>query len=1228
MNRRGFEQSMNPEEHIERDLKDAGISNPSEWREALASEELPGLQNFTKLFNYLEESKIPNRSKIEGFGVTKDALARLELLKDMSLTEAVESIKDFGLTPGAYWHLCGRLYFYQKLIEGKATTTYQGTEIIDASSVTPETVKRGLWRDVFFAAMTGTPEMAIHKISSRQCIEASIPTNHFPSVKGYDSGIDGGSIGSAYPFLREIYEKARASVEGRIRGQGREIGEQEKEHRAVMLASSWLTESMNYNDPGRSRYSPYFARGDEAIAWARLGEQVKKQFRGMRQKICGIDLQGVGRFIGKSGDDKYDPERKRLFGEIRFLKEGDDPAKKQEFVTKENGFAIKKQEQWYEKEIERLAKKSEKSKAEIERANFPEEEAALQLQSVLMRHKDAIARLRADYETQTARLRERTPEQLLADLEQRQTLVNTRHEKRKSLAQKALDLHFRFNHSKKNNEGEYHDGPYAGIIDWVNSAPFGTIKRSHRMLQRGISEETVVALVAADIICGARGVTREDFVEIKKFISGANDQGRQVQYKISAMMEMSRILSQFNYTVSVAELAKLADKNFNGMAEALKMYDLDQVRIFMDRGCTLLTVIDVRKITQKLGHDLPLEVIAEMASHNIYGLEDAFQHFDLDAIRTLLNMDAKLPAAIIIAKNAKQFSSVVSLEDIATISKTADGSFLRALELFPLAVVQEMQGKGVDLALYLNIKDILTRYKVEKSHDDLLSFESYLRRSNDRVESLEESIRKFGMSITEECMRKNLRLADVLVTTGIEDAFQHFDLDTVRTLLKQNVFFPVAISIAKNAKQFGYEVSLEEIVEISKKASTSFLEALELFPLAAVQEMQEKGVDLVVYFRIKDLFKSKGIEKSHDDLIFFESYLRRSNDRVESLEESIRKFGIGVTEQIVRNNVVLSYILRYPDIRGAFEYFDPDTVCKLLIQHVKLPFAIIISKNAKQFGYEVSLEDIATISKNADTLFLRALELFPLAAVQEMQWKGVELTRAIDVRKITQKLGHDLPLKAIAAMASHDISGLDEDAFQQFDLDAIRTLLNLDAQLPAAIIIAKNAKQFGYAVSLEDIAKISKTADTSFLRALGLFPLAEVEEMQGKGVNLARAIDTRNITKKFGHDLPLKTIIEIARYDIFGLEDALQHFDIDTIRTLLNLDAQLPAAIIIAKNAKQFSSAVSLEDIAKISKAADGSFLKALGLFPLAAVQEMQGKGVDLALYLNIKDILTRYKVE
>jgi hypothetical protein len=572
-------------EQLQRELSDAGISDPSEWRNALDLETpLEGeekneslqpekrdkieLRNFEEIFTYLEGGlRVPDQLKIEKFKNTKDSLERLQLLSNMSASEAAQSIREFGLTDGAYHYLSQRLDFYQKLIRGEAVKRYRTQEWdskkgecvdvvredpIDPSIASPETIRLGLLRDTLFAGMIGTPEMGIFKISKRQCEERKIPTTHFPLVKGYHSGIFEGQIGWAYPFLRKTFERARTVVQNQVKDQ--KTDEQETEHRAVMLASRWLTESMNYNPSGRGPESPYVSGNDEAIAWSRLGEQVKKQLRGMRQKIQSVDLHNIERFIGKSGVDKYDPERKRLFGQIKFLKESYEQDKKQEFTSRENQFAAEKQTRWQEREIERLTQKLEKSRKEIAEAELPEEEAFLQLESAEAKYNEKVARIRQEVVERVSYFQNRTTEQLLGDLEERQKLVETRHEKRKSLAQKALDLHFRFNHGRRVRRGEYEERPYAGVIDWINNAPFGTIKRVHRALQKGVSEQTAMMLALAEIHGGKeKGISRAD-LDVAAFARNLAKAGH--GYQVAENFEKFDGISPDEHKPVVMELIK------------------------------------------------------------------------------------------------------------------------------------------------------------------------------------------------------------------------------------------------------------------------------------------------------------------------------------------------------------------------------------------------------------------------------------------------------------------------------------------------------------------------------------------------------------------------------------------------------------------------------------------------------------------------------------------------
>ena len=788
MSERHFEQSMNPKKHIQSELEDAGISHPSEWREALDLEtplegepkvekiaEPADLKEFTKIFAHIEGSnRTPDTKKIQEFASTKDPLNRLDILRTMSPSDVAQALKDFGFTESGYKYITDRLDFYQKLMQGQAVKRYRAQEWnsqkgeyeevikedpIDPASITPESIKLGLLRDSMFAAMIGTPEMAIFKISNRQCKDKKIPTTHFPLVKGYHSDIFENNSGWAYPFLRKTYEKAKASVVGRMKGQEREFDEQQIEHRAVMLASRWLTESMNYNPSGRGPESPYVSGNDEAIAWARLGEGVKKQLRGMRQKIESVDLHNIERFIGKSGVDKYDPERKRLFGQIKFLKEGYDQEKKQEFTTKENGFAVQKQRKWHEQEIERLNHKLEKSKAEIERVNLPDEERELQLESVLARHQEAVANIEQDYQTSVARLQERTPDQLLADLEQRQVVVNERHEKRKSLAQKALDLHFKINHAGR----DYNSKPFSGMVDWINYAPLGVIKRGHKMMRLGMSDETITEFALADIIAGARGATREDIKVIHELVEKAKGQDRNAKQKLEAMTEVGNIISLSKNEVSLEEISELAGKNFYGMTEALKMYSLDQVKQFMDQGVSLESITTARKITEKFGHDLAPNIIADIASHHINGLEDGLRSFDLDDTTTLLRQDVELPVAVAVLNNTKQFGYELNITQIANVAKNVHdiNDFTSALRGLPLSEVEKLFTIGVPYSEFSKVKGSLERHGLASDFNASLFVAQKLIKNNE-YDSLDKALEFYQLNEIDQIISKGVALASVI----------------------------------------------------------------------------------------------------------------------------------------------------------------------------------------------------------------------------------------------------------------------------------------------------------------------------------------------------------------------------------------------------------------------------------------------------------------------------------
>jgi len=811
MRERFFEhEKIDDKKAIERELSDHGISDPSEWRKALDLETpLEGEKgmesdhrSFEKLLTYLDgEKKISESEKIKKFSEAEDSVEKLELLRTMSLEDAIIAIREHSDTEGSYKYLADRLDFYQKFISGEAVKRKAEQEWdskkneyvevvkeyqIDASNASPETIRLGVWRDMLYAAMQGSPEMGAVKIATKRInrsIEAraagkessSKPTKIKSAVElfGYYSGIFEGSIGQ-WSDLGDLYKKCLIQVQHRHEKE--KLTDEQIEHKAVRLMASRIEGAYEYSGMINTSASPYNANFKEAVAVGQLGHKVMRQMRGMRNKIQETNFEHVERFIGKSGDNRYAPEKKRVDTNVEALKDylgiaysgksytwGEQKLTGQEaaraYAEQENKFALQKQQQWLERETERLNHKLEKSKAEIEKVNLPEDEKELQMQSVAERHQKSLTDLQAEYQTETTRLQTRTPEQLLADLEQRQVVVNERFEKRKSLAQKALDLHFKINHTG----GDYYSKPLAHIIDWINYAPLGAIKRAHKMMRLGMSDETITEHSLADIIAGQRGATREDLRFVHNLVEKAKGQDNSARQTLSQMMKVGNILSVSGYEASLQEVGELAGKNFYGMTGALKKYDLEQVKQFIDAGINLQSLTTAKEVTDKLGHNLGPQEVAEMAAHNIDGLENAFKIFNLDEIRTLLRQDVNLPVAEAVLNNTKQFGYDLSIDQIASVAKNVNdvNDFISALRGLPLAEVEKIFSDGISYGEYNQVKEALAKHQYDSGFTAVHSLARKLSKTREYYH-LDSILDTFNLQEIEQITDKGGAIGDVL----------------------------------------------------------------------------------------------------------------------------------------------------------------------------------------------------------------------------------------------------------------------------------------------------------------------------------------------------------------------------------------------------------------------------------------------------------------------------------
>ena len=798
MSKRRFEQSMNPRESIEQEFKNAGISSPSEWRKTTEAEgKTEGLEvaRFKRLFSYLEGEKISvDKEKIEDFKNTEDDIERLELLRRMNTAEVVQALNEAAHTEGAKKYLAGRLDFYQKLI--------------DSSGVTPETVRLGLLRDMMYASMHGTPELASVKIATKWANEdrkdGDKKIRNLVELFGYYSGIHEKSIGQ-WEDLSELYKKCLEKI--KKQNEQLNLCDGLLEHEAVLLMARRLKDAYDWGGLINTSESPYNPGFKEAVAVGQLGDpKIKAQLRGMRFKIQETDLHNIERFIGKSGPNKYEREHRRLHWQIENfdkLVAGDESVfqqphlhelaykfndlwnrrdkdevtqeefdtqeseldqwfeeNKTNFLERENSFMQERQTNWFTHEKERLEQRFEKDKTQIKQRDLPDEERELQLSNLQAHFEQDIAELEEQHRQKLEYFQNRTAEQLLSDLKERQEVVEEHYEKRKNLAQKALDLHFQINHTGGDYDGSK---PLAGIVDWINYAPLGTIKRSHKMMRLGMADEKIVEYAFVDIIAGARGATREDLKAMHKIVQEVQGQNWEARKKLKAMMKVSNIVSLFDYEVSLQEVEELAQKNFYGMTDALREYSLDEVRSFMDQDLDLHSVVTARKITQKYGHDLDNSNIAEIASHNIEGLDGALGVLGLEDTQMLLRQDVFLPTAIVVRDNTKSHGYELSIDQIATIAKGVEDvdDFVSALRSISLEQVEQLYNAGQRYENYEVIRSALTANNKDVSFANSLAWTQKLARHNE-WHQLSDALTMFSLEELEQVNNKDITISAAL----------------------------------------------------------------------------------------------------------------------------------------------------------------------------------------------------------------------------------------------------------------------------------------------------------------------------------------------------------------------------------------------------------------------------------------------------------------------------------
>ena len=480
--RRGLQEPEDRRHEIRRRFEDADFQERLEGND----DAVETIRSSTSVvLDYLGEQKHWSDSKRIG-EVFEHAtkVGQLQALVNLDLSELFTFF--YGGEAGSH----SRDYFHSVVGRAESMIAY-GFENADGTVEYPEPwhIELYLRRGALKAAMIDTPEYGAY-MAARKIIEQDgvAVADNFPEVDGYGSDVhpryshdyDEDESRNQYRWQigdwRDII-RGYESVSRRVRARNPELSGEELEHRCVVETGRMFVRAGQYGILDRRENSPYVGPFREAMAYAQLDYWVGERARGIRRSSW-YSMPGLERFIGKSGTSRklwtYMGERRSIRGKLRELEEGDDE-QRAKLLESANQEEIEKQERWVARERERINRKYDKiiSKLESERRRAEkEEERAKELREI-----------EEDYVYRVKYYSERTIGEYSDDLHKRLEVVERRVERRKSLADKAIDLML----ATKDES-------------WVNRAGFGEIKRAHRKLREGVPVRAIECMRVAEIV--------------------------------------------------------------------------------------------------------------------------------------------------------------------------------------------------------------------------------------------------------------------------------------------------------------------------------------------------------------------------------------------------------------------------------------------------------------------------------------------------------------------------------------------------------------------------------------------------------------------------------------------------------------------------------------------------------------------------------------------------------
>ncbi len=883
------------------------------------------------LYDYLgEDNTNYDQEKIAEFLSESDTVEKLMMIHRMPLKEAVESIrcKSVYEKTYAYNYILYRLDFYRRLVKGEPIQYYK-KEIDDNTgeekSVTKEIVvpreeidrhslSIGLKRDILYAAMIGSPELAVYKIAKKTIpagplkgrgkVFIPLPSNfhyadkkeplgsliHFPKLFGVFSSIDLGSIGETYPLLAYVYQEALNLVENKTEDSA--LNKQEIEHKAVKQAASWLIEAFNYYNHDRGPNSPYTPTLKEAIIWARLGDnQVKSELRGMRRKIMGIDLSNIKRFIGRCGQNPYAKRRARIDRKIKCLEYlyTDKRAQQEDIIRTENLRALEKEEYKMRELKERLNKKYGKEVRDVSDQPLSEGERDIELKRLEEELLSQVSLIEKEYQDVCQLISSRGQKEVLNELKLQKKCIDQKYNKRKNLLQKALDLYWmegvmRYDETDYMNDKLLKNDKNLVFnpIDWINYAPLGTIKRAHKMLQNGYDKKFIIQYALTEIICGEGEITRDKFTQIKKFYDDLETDKHNAKSTLLNLIKVSSILSSCHYDLPLQEKLMMSIQDFEGLKKMLNEYGLEETRKIIDLGGYLPDYPRVKESLDQKGINLTREDISKLSlcSKKIVGLEEALNYFSIEEIKQFIQEGAYLSTMVRLKENQEKFSFSISLpEMIDFASEIGHENCLYTLLLdLPFGQLKYLKENEVDTLYFKRIKEELHK------HGYLLGFEDMV--------GLVNRLDKF---------RKYADLAWYFDNFSLEDFC--YLLDRVKCLI-------VFKELAELLQEKGVSCEIDQIISISRclewvYEDETILDLIDYFGLKTLVEITDNEIDLSKVVSLKYEITRKKMAKIIDPEVII--VILKNNIRVNTFYQLLEA---GFTrEELVKFPYLISSLI-------------------------------------------------------------------------------------------------------------------------------------------------------------------------------------------------------------------------------------------------------------------------------------------------------------------------------